>query len=153
VIAVDTNILVYAHRGESSFHQPAAARMAELAESPAPWALPWPCLHEFYSVVTHPRIYDPPSTREQASAQIMAWLDSPSVVLLSEGSTYWATLNPLLGSARVAGPVVHDARIVALCLSHGVRELWAADRDFSRFPQLKVTNPLVAVRQRGETAR
>jgi uncharacterized protein len=93
--------------------------------------------------VTHPRIYDPPSTPEQASAQITAWLESPSVVLVSEGDTYWPVLSPLLSSARVAGPGVHDARIAALCMSHGVRELWTADRDFSRFPQLKSKNPLV----------
>jgi uncharacterized protein len=152
VIAVDTNILVYAHRGESPFHEPAAARMAELADSPAPWALPWPCLHEFYSIVTHPRIYDPPSTPAQASAQIAAWLESPSVVVLSEGDTYWAALQPVLDSARVAGPVVHEARIAALCLSQGVRQLWTADRDFSWFPQLRVTNPLVAVRRREDAA-
>jgi uncharacterized protein len=150
VIAVDTNILVYAHRGESPFHRQATARMAELAESPAPWALPWPCLHEFYSIVTHPRIYDPPSTPEQASEQIRAWIESPSVALVSEGDSYWPTLSPLLGSARVTGPAVHDARIAALCLSHGVRELWTADRDFNRFAQLKATNPLVAPRQRGD---
>ena len=152
MIAVDTNILVYAHRGESPFHERAAARMTELAESPAPWALPWPCIHEFYSIVTHPRIFDPPSTLEQVSAQIGAWLESPSIVTLSEGDTYWSALSTLLVSAKVAGPVVHDARIAALCTSNGVRELWTSDRDFSRFPQLKVTNPLVEVRQRGGAA-
>jgi predicted nucleic acid-binding protein len=39
---------------------------------------------------------------------------------------------------------VHDARIAALCLQHGVRELWSADRDFNRFPALRTRNPLVA---------
>jgi hypothetical protein len=65
------------------------------------------------------------------------------VVPLSEGETYWSLLSSLLTSAKVAGPLVHDAGIAALCLSQGIRELWSADRDFSRFPQLKVTNPLV----------
>jgi len=74
VIAVDTNILVYAHRQDSEFHAAAAAALTELAESPAPWALLWPCLHEFYSVVTHPRIYDPPSGPDQAIRQISVWL-------------------------------------------------------------------------------
>ena len=49
----------------------------------------------------------------------------------------------LLAQARTVGPAVHDARIAALCLQHGVRELWSADRDFGRFPALKVLNPLV----------
>jgi toxin-antitoxin system PIN domain toxin len=143
VIAVDTNMLVYAHRRDTEFHSAAAAKMRSLAESPAPWALPWPCLHEFYSVVTHPRIYNPPSSLVQASTQISAWLESPSAVPLSEGNTYWPALSLLISSAKVTGPLVHDARVAAICLSHGVRELWTADRDYNRFPQLRVTNPLI----------
>lgn len=146
MIAVDTNVLVYAHRRDSEFHGPAAEAVRQLAESPAQWAVPWPCLHEFYSIVTHPRIYDPPSSPAGAADQVAAWLESPSVVPLSEGETYWPTLSSLLSAARVSGPLVHDARIAALCLSHGIRELWSADRDFGRFPRLKVTNPLVAGR-------
>jgi toxin-antitoxin system PIN domain toxin len=143
VIAVDTNVLVYAHRRDSQFHAPAVEAVRDLAESPAQWAVPWPCLHEFYSIVTHARIYDPPSSPAAAADQLAAWLESPSVVPLSEGESYWPTLSSLLNSARVTGPLVHDARIAALCLSHGIRELWSADRDFGRFPRLKVTNPLV----------
>jgi predicted nucleic acid-binding protein len=63
--------------------------------------------------------------------------------LLSESPTHWPTLKPLLKAGRVAGPLVHDARIAALCLQHGVRELWTADRDFSRFPSLRTRNPLL----------
>ena len=143
MISVDTNVLVYAHRQDSPFHAVAAARMAELAASPAPWALPWSCLHEFYSIVTHPRVYDPPSSPDQAVDQIDAWLASPSAVSLTEGDTYWATLRDVLAGAKAAGPIAHDARIAALCLSHGIRELWTADRDFSRFPRLKAVNPLI----------
>jgi toxin-antitoxin system PIN domain toxin len=144
MIALDTNLLVYAHREDSPFHAAADACIASCAEGRAAWALPWPCVHEFYSVVTHPRIYDPPSTPARALAQIDAWLESPSLVLLAEGETHWPTLRALLVQARIAGPAVHDARVAALCLQHGVRELWSADRDFGRFPALKVRNPLVA---------
>jgi uncharacterized protein len=143
MIAVDTNVLVYAHRRDSVFHAAAAAALTQLAESPAPWALPWPCLHEFWSVVTHPRIYDPPTRPEHATEQVGAWLESPSVVPLSEGQTYWPVLQSLVAGARASGPLVHDARVAALCVSHGVRELWTCDRDFSRFPQLRTSNPLV----------
>jgi predicted nucleic acid-binding protein len=61
VIAVDTNILVYAHREDSPFHAAAFRRIAELAEAAATWAIPWPCLHEFTAIATHPRIYAPPT--------------------------------------------------------------------------------------------
>jgi toxin-antitoxin system PIN domain toxin len=143
MIAVDTNLLVFAHRSDSPWHAAALAAVAALAEGRSPWAVPWPCLHEFAAIVTHPRIYRPPTPIETAIDQIAAWLESPALVLLSEGAGYWQTFGPLLSSGRVAGAHVHDARIAALCLSHGVRELWTHDRDFSRFPALVTRNPLV----------
>ena len=143
MIALDTNLLVYAHREDSPFHDVAFECVRRCAEAATPWALPWPCLHEFFSIVTHPRIYDPPTPQAQALDQIDAWLQSPSVVLLAESATHWSALRALLAQARTVGPAVHDARIAALCLQHGVRELWSADRDLGRFPALKVLNPLV----------
>lgn len=143
MIALDTNLLVYAHREDSPFHDVAFECVRRCAEAATPWALPWPCLHEFFSIVTHPRIYDPPTPQAQALDQIDAWLQSPSVVLLAESAAHWSALRGLLAQARTVGPAVHDARIAALCLQHGVRELWSADRDFGRFRALKVLNPLV----------
>jgi toxin-antitoxin system PIN domain toxin len=144
VIAVDTNILVYAHREDSPFHTAAVPRLAELAEGQAIWAIPWPCLHEFLAIVTHPRIYSPPTPLVRALDQVDAWVASPTVALLAESATYWPTARGVLAAGRVAGPRVHDARIASLCRDHGVRELWSADRDFSRFAGLTVVNPLVA---------
>jgi predicted nucleic acid-binding protein len=74
---------------------------------------------------------------------VNAWLEPPSVVLLAEGAEHWARLAELVKAGKIAGPRVHDARIAALCLQHGVREYWSVDRDFQRFPELKVVNPLV----------
>lgn len=143
MIAVDTNVLVHAHRKDSAFHRAAKQCVAELAEGRAAWAIPWPCLHEFLSVVTHPRIYDPPTPPAAALGQVDAWMASPSLVLLSESDEYWPSLRRIFEASRVSGPRVHDARVAALCIEHGVRELWSADRDFSRFAGIKVTNPLV----------
>jgi toxin-antitoxin system PIN domain toxin len=143
LIAVDSNILVYAHRPDSPFHAPAAARITTLAEGRAPWAIPWPCLHEFLAIVTRPRYYDPPTPMPQAMEQVGSWLESPTLVVLTESQAHWETLRALLESAHVVGGRVHDARIAALCLEHGVRELWTADRDFSRFGGLVTLNPLV----------
>jgi hypothetical protein len=143
VIAVDTNLLVYAHRADSPWHAAAARAVAGLAEGRTPWAIPWPCLHEFYAIVTHARIYRPPTPPPGAIDQIEAWLESPSLVPVGEATGYWQSLKPLLRNGLIEGARVHDARIAALCLQHGVGELWSADRDFSRFPELKVRNPLV----------
>ena len=144
MIAVDTNLLVYAHREDSPFHQRAAECITGLAEERASWAIPWPCLHEFFAIVTHPRIYAPPTPRQRALDQIDAWLESPSLLLLSESEAHWAELRALIDGAQLAGALVHDARIAALCLQHGVQTLWSADRDFGRFRKLSVTNPLIA---------
>ncbi len=143
MIAVDTNILVYAHREDSPFHEAAFLCVAELADGLASWAIPWPCLHEFLAVATHPRIYTPPTPLARALDQVEAWLASPTLVLLAETSEHWPRLRALLEAGRVAGPQVHDARVAALCQQHGVRELWSADRDFSRFAGLAVKNPLI----------
>lgn len=143
MIAVDTNLLVYAHRKDSAFHAAAKRAITELAEDRPTWAIPWPSLHEFYAIATHPRVYSPPSTPAEALAQIEIWLESPTLMLLSENAQHWPQLRELVVRAKVRGPMVHDARIATLCLAHGVRELWSADRDFSRFPALRVRNPLV----------
>ena len=143
MIALDTNILVYAHRAESPFHEPARRSVAGLANGASPWAIPWPCLHEFLAVVTHPRIYAPPTPLPRALEQVDAWLDSPTLVLLTESAAHWATLRGLVDTGQIVGPMVHDARVAALCVQHGVREFWSADRDFSRFAGLRMVNPLI----------
>jgi hypothetical protein len=143
VIAVDTNILVYAHRKDSEWNAAAFAQVAELAAQPASWSIPWPCIHEFLSVVTHPRIFSPPSTIAQALDQVGAWLECPNLVLLAEEGDYWPQLQGLIAGAKLRGPAIHDARIAALCRLHGVHELWTADRDFSRL-SIPVRNPLLA---------
>jgi predicted nucleic acid-binding protein len=99
-------------------------------------------VHEFLAIVTNPRIFNSPTSSTAALGQVDAWLESPSLVLLAEAEQYWPHLRALVGTGRIVGPRIHDARIAALCRFHGVRELWSADRDFTRFPELIVVNPL-----------
>lgn len=142
MIAVDTNLLVYAHRRDAGLHHPAEAVLRDLAEGPRAWAIPWPCVHEFLAIVTHPRIYDPPSTPEQALDQLGAWAEAPTVIFLAEAADHLDRLAGLVREGEVAGPLVHDARVATICLSHGVEELWSVDRDFTRFPRVRARNPL-----------
>lgn len=142
MIALDTNVLVYAHREDSPHHEAASRVLAELAEGVAAFAVPWPCVHEFLAVVTHPRIYDPPSTSAQGVAAMASLQALPHLRLLGETEDHLDLLAELIGTSTV-GPRVHDARIAAICLGHGVSELWSADRDFSWFPGLRTRNPLV----------
>jgi uncharacterized protein len=142
MIAVDTNILVYAHREDAPFHAAALRSLTDLAEGRTPWAIPWPCVHEFLAIVTHPRIYDPPTPITLALKQVDAWHESPTLLLLAEADEYWPLLRSLATAGKIIGARIHDARVAALCRQHGIRELWSADRDFSRFPDLAVVNPL-----------
>ncbi len=143
MIALDSNLLIYAHRHDSPWHARARELVDEQLNGRALWAIPWPCLYEFYGIVTHPRIYRPPTSPEIARKAISTWLESPTLTLLAEGAGHWRVLEPLLARGAVAGARAHDAKIAALCLDHGVAELWSADRDFSRFPALRVRNPLI----------
>jgi toxin-antitoxin system PIN domain toxin len=142
LIAVDTNILVYAHRRDSEWHDAAKQSVRALAEGTENWAIAWPSVHEFLAIVTHERIYSPPSPQIKALDQVRAWFESPNLSLLSEGEGYIQLLSGLVEGSKVTGPKIHDARIAALCLLWNVSELWTADRDFSRFPALKTRNPL-----------
>ena len=143
MIAVDTNVLVYAHRGESPFHAQAYECMRSLAEGSQRWGIPVSCLHEFMAVVTNPKVFRPASTANQALAQVDAWLSSPHLQILHSGSQHWRVLSELTRKAKLQGGQFHDARIAAICIEHGVSVLWSADRDFGRFKNLKTVNPLV----------
>jgi toxin-antitoxin system PIN domain toxin len=143
MITVDTNVLVYAHREDSEFHERAKQIIESLRQTPAVWAVPWPCIHEFISIVTHPRIYRPPTSLEQAFATVDSWMSAGNLELIAESGGYLDKLRTLSSAAKLSGARIHDARIAALCLHHGVHELWTADRDFSCFPQVKTRNPLV----------
>jgi toxin-antitoxin system PIN domain toxin len=143
VIAVDTNLLVYAHREDSEFHEAAKESLNLLRHESVAWAIPWPCIHEFVAISTHPGIYQPPSPLAAALGFVDALLASPQLQLLAESPGYFEKLREIATGARLKGPRIPDARVAALCLHLGVAELWSADRDFSAFPQLKVRNPLV----------
>ncbi len=142
MIAVDTNILVYAHRREAAEHDLAKATIERLATGSAPWAIPWPCVYEFFSVVTNPRIWkSAASAPVEAWQQVRAWLGSPSIVMLSEPEGFHELFESFAARPRVVGPVIHDARVAALCVAHGVKWLLTRDRDFALFPELTTRNP------------
>jgi toxin-antitoxin system PIN domain toxin len=142
MVAVDTNVLVYAHRREPAEHEQAYEVVRELVEGSEPWAIPWPCIYEFFSVVTNPKIWKgAESTPAQAWAQLAAWLASPELRLLGEPDGFPAVLAAFLDRPRVRGGVTHDARVAAICVAHGIESLLTRDRDFSLFQELQTENP------------
>lgn len=140
LIAVDTNVLVYAFDADAARHRDAKALVGRLAQGPRPWGLPWPCVLEFLNNVTGPQF-----RRPAAVSAACRFLDlvfaSPSLRRLMPTDDTLQVLRDVLEESGVRGSHVHDAHIFALCLEHGVRELLTADKGFRRFRGLKVTNP------------
>ncbi|MEW6323480.1 MAG: TA system VapC family ribonuclease toxin [Acidobacteriota bacterium] len=139
--AIDTNVLIYSELVTSPWHDTARRLVQTLAEGRAPWAIPWPCIYEFLRVVTHPRVLHPPMPVARAMADLRAVLGSPSLVLLSETSRHADVMADIVMRSGASGNLLHDAHIAALCLEHGVSEIVTGDRDFARFPDLRVVNP------------
>ncbi len=137
MIAVDTNVLIYANRTELPLHAVARARLTELAEGSVPWALPMVAAWGFVRIVTQP-IFDPPTPTGQAVEFVDRLLGSPTVRVLGPGSRHWELLRTVLGGSQVRGGLVTDAVIVALCREHGVDTLLSNDHDFTRFPGIKL---------------
>jgi len=133
LIAVDTNVLVYAHRSEFPQHRAALGALRRLSEGPAAWAIPVFVLGEFIRVATHPRVLSPPSTTSDAIAVLDELLSSPSVRILLPQDRYWELLREAIRESAARGNIVFDAQIVALCREHGVVEILTEDRDFRAF--------------------
>ena len=147
MIAVDTNLLVYAHRREARAYKTAYNVLRELSEGERVWAIPWPCCYEFFSVVTNRRIWRESVTPpERAWAQLEAWTSSPSNQLIGETDDFLSVLKGFVQRPRVRGAVVHDARVAAICIAHGVEMLLTRDRDFSLFPELPTSDPIASPR-------
>lgn len=143
MIAVDSNVLVYAHRRAAPEHDAARAALGPLIEGRESWAIPWPCCYEFLSVMTNRRLW-----KEKATPPEVAWrhlvtvVDSTSSRLIGETPQFLEVLEDFVRRPRVRGALVHDARIAAICVAHGVDVLFTCDRDFSLFPELRTHNPL-----------
>ena len=141
MLALDTNILVHAHRQGTQVHKPALELLRSLSEGPVPYALFWPSLYEFLRVVTHHRVFDPPSSADEALEALANFLQPPAVRVLSETAAHETILREVLRASQVTGNLMHDAHLVALALEHGVHEILTLDKDFSRFPQVSSRNP------------
>jgi len=143
MIAVDTNLLVYAYAEESAEHEPALDALAGLVHAGAPWGIPWTVACEFLALVTNRARLDAPLDAADAFAVLDSWLGAGRAQLLMEPPGIYPSFRELAVHARASGPFFHDARIAAACLANGVTEFWTADRDYGRFPALRVRNPLV----------
>jgi toxin-antitoxin system PIN domain toxin len=138
MIAVDTNVLVYAHVEEAPLHEKAKRRIEELAEGSDRWGIPVFCLGEFLRLVTHPRLFRNPYTPADACAALSRVLKSPSLLVLSPGERFPDLLLETVTESGAKGNLVFDAVVVALCREVGATDLLTEDRDFERFKTVRV---------------
>ena len=136
--ALDTNVLIHAHRKEMAKHAEANQLIHTLAEGSRPWGLPIFCLGEFLRVVTHRRVFTPPTAMRNALGALESLLESPSVRLLVPGERFWSFFHSTISQGQATGNVVFDAQIVAVCLEHGVDSLISEDRGLKRFGNIHV---------------
>jgi hypothetical protein len=142
VIAIDTNLLVYAHRGGCAEHKAARRAIERASANPHGWCIPLPCLLEFWSVVTHPASVGGASPASLALRFIEALVSPGLALVLQPGVNFAERCLPAAARLKVAGPRVFDLQIGLLCLEAGATELWTHDVGFIALPGLKVRDPL-----------
>jgi toxin-antitoxin system PIN domain toxin len=142
MIAVDTNLLIYAHRAGCSEHAAAREAIERAAASPDGWCIPLPCAFEFWSVVTHPSCAGGPSRPRTALAFLDSLVSTGAAQVLQPGANFAQRCLRIAADMSVSGPRVFDLQIGLLALEAGVTELWTHDAAFVALPGLKVCDPL-----------
>ena len=140
MIAIDTNIMVYAHCENSPFHKKALLKLKALSEGSELWAVPVFFFVEFVRVVTHPKLLNPPTSIEAALTVINQIKTSPSLRVLYPQARFCELFEDLCRNARVRGNLAFDAQIVAVMIENGVDTLLSEDRDFCRFSLIRVNS-------------
>lgn len=137
---VDANLLVYARDAASPFHDRIRPWLEDALNGPARVGLPWQSLIAFHRVTTRSNAPNPLSP-EEASEQVREWLDAPAAWVPVETPDHAEVLAALVATHNVDGRLIHDAHLAALAICHGV-EVFSADGDFARFPEVRWANPL-----------
>ena len=141
MIVLDANILLYAYDLASSHHAKALKWVERVFSSGDPVGLPWQTVMAFLRIVTNPRIPGDRLKVEEGAEIVDRWLDQPNVRLLGPGEDHWRLLRQMFVEGQARGPLMTDAALAALAIEYG-GVLHTTDRDFSRFPGLRWTNPL-----------
>ena len=142
MIALDTNLLIYAHRATMPEHSAARRAIEKAVIHPQGWGIPLPCLAEFWSVVTHPAATGTPALPETALLFITNLLEDGGGCVWQPGADFGLRLLQLATELKVDGRRVFDLQIALIAFENGATELWSHDRNFVGVPGLKVRDPL-----------
>jgi toxin-antitoxin system PIN domain toxin len=141
MLLIDVNVLVHAYRSDAPEHPPYRDFLEALVNGEAAYATSDIVLSGFLRVVTHPRVFSPPSPLEHALGFAEAFRGQPNATPVAPGPRHWAIFANLCRTAGAKGNLVPDAFLAALAIETG-SEWISADRDFARFPGLRWRHPL-----------
>ena len=142
MIAIDTDLLIFAHRTALPEHRPAQRAIERASRDPRGWGIALPSVSEFWSVVTHPECRGGASTAKQASGFLRALISGAGAMLWSPGEGFWERLVELAARLEIRGPRVFDLQIGLTAFDNGAVEIWTHDSRFAAFPGLRVHDPL-----------
>ncbi len=141
MILIDANLLLYAYNSSFDRHTAARTWLEDAVSGPEPVGLAWLTILAFVRIATNTRAFEFPLTVDEATAAVTEWIEHPNVDIAVETPFHWTTLTRLVTEHRLRGPAVMDAHLAALALDYGAT-LCTTDRDFERFTNLRVLNPL-----------
>lgn len=142
MIVVDANLLLYAYDPGSSHHKAARKWVEEVFSGGELVGIPWQTVGAFLRITTNSKLPGQRVTLERAIEVVDMWLEQPGVRFLTPGERHWALLRQMMTEGQARGPLLTDAQLAAITIEYG-GVLHTTDRDFSRFPGLRWTNPLV----------
>ncbi len=137
---IDVNVLVLAYRTDAPDHDRCHGWLENLVSSASAFGISDLVLSGFLRVVTHPRIFDPPSPLPHALEFAEILRSQPNYVPVQPGSRHWEIFVRLCRESEARGNLVPDAYFAALAIESG-SEWISTDRDFSRFPGLRWRGP------------
>jgi len=140
MLLIDVNVLVYAHHQDSKEHGAHRAWLEGIVSSNQAFGMSDLVLSSFLRIVTHPRIFDPPSDMAIALAFVEVLRSQPNCVRVEPGERHWDIFTDLCRTTGAKGNLVPDAYLAALAIESG-SEWVTTDRDFSRFPGLRWRHP------------
>ena len=142
MILVDANLLLYAYNPRAEQHEKSRIWLEAALSGPELVRFAWLTLWAFLRIATNPRVFERPLSAAEATTAISSWLDQPAAGVVEPGARHWDVLRGLVREGQATGALVMDAVLAAIAIEHGAT-LCTTDRDFSRFANLKWSNPIL----------